>query len=363
MTDRNEPRRAGGDPLGTLLEAAGKRPAVPQEREARARAAAHDEWRRLVERRRAARRRRFVPLAAAAGIALAAFAAWWWVERTGRPEAPATAAIAEASMTVERVIGAATWRGLEETSARTDVLAVDARLRPGVELLTASDGRVSFTLDGGHSLRIDRDTRLVWESDGRWRLAGGAIYVASPAFAAADPSADHPPVPGDAIAGFVVDTPFGRLVETGTQFEVRVGSSMTVRLREGAVRWRPRVDGDVERTVTAGRELEVRGDGDTTERAIAAADPAWRWASELSPAIDLEDRTVSEVLGLLAREHGVTWRFEDPALPAAARDIRLTGVELPPGTTLDDALDTVLPVVGWTRGESAEPGVVAIRER
>ena len=353
MTDRerndgNHPQ--SGDPLGTLLEAAGKRPDVPKEREARARAAAHDEWRRLVERRRAARRRRFVPLAVAAGLVVTFLGAWWWNGRTPGEDLDVAASLADASMTVERIRGSATWRALDDASRRTLAIEADTQLRPGVEILTRNDGRASFLTSSGHSLRLDRGTRLVWETGGRWALMQGAIYVSS---AASNDRTATLPV-------FVVDTPFGRVVEVGTQFEVRVDRSVKVRLREGAVRWRPIFDEDVERTVAAGTELVVRGEDDAVERAIAPTDGAWQWMAELSPAIELQDRSVSEVLGVLAREHGVTWEYEDAAMEADGHDILLTGGRLPSGASLDEALDTVLPVSGWTRGETGQPGVVTI---
>ena len=116
------------DVTARLLRLAGKRPAVPPDRETRIRDAVQAEWQGVLARR--ARRRRAVTaasvLAAAAGIALGIT---WWPDRAAVEPAVHTGTGA----TVDRVDGA--WR-----------LGIGARVSVGEWLETGAHTRVALRL-------------------------------------------------------------------------------------------------------------------------------------------------------------------------------------------------------------------------
>lgn len=310
--DREDPvRRNDEDDVARLLRLAGKRDSVPAERAARVKAAARDAWRgELVGRARRRRARLAAGLGAAAVLLLAI--GWLLLPRTAPVPAPA------AAIAVEALEGSA-WSGPR-------ALGVGERVRPGSEVSTSADGRLSFRLPSGHAVRLDASTKLRVFGEDLLALEAGAIYV--------ETAFDH--TDGTPVR---VRTPLGTIEEIGTQFEVRLaGETLQVRLREGAVIMH---GGAGQHEVRAGSELTVNPDGSATRRTIATHGAQWDWLAAVTPMPDLEGRSARAFLDWVARERGWTLAFADEAVARSAGETVLGGSA--ENLMLADALDAVLP--------------------
>ena len=242
--------------LGELIRRAGPPEAVPPLVTRRVRRNVEAAW-------RDARRRRRRPYYAAAAAVLAAVAIGL-VTLPGRVAAPASP-----FGTVARVEGRPAVDGGASLTA-------GAALRLGDRVVTGgADGLAVETLDGA-SIRIDGGTSLVAETPRRLRLSRGAVYVDSGTSA---------PVSGDA---FEIITPYGRVTDVGTQFQVRiVDEHAAVLVREGLV--------------------------------------DWDWAEALATPFVIEGATLYDFLEWAARETGRELRFASSAARRRAQQIRLSG--------------------------------------
>ncbi len=247
---------------------------------------------------------RFAPGIAAAALVAIGVAFWWMA--AGRP----TSAVA---VRADRVQG---WVQVEAPQIGDSGLAEPVAISAGEEVaigsrLTTADGEglnhreaggLALRMAGGASLRLAHGTQMRLLSAGRVELERGAVYI------------DHAGTRAES-ARIQIDTPFGNVVEIGTQFSVRRidgEGSLEVRVREGEVQVvRPAgTDG-----ASAGMELVVGQDGSIRRREIAAHGSDWDWVLEQAPGFAIEGRTLGEFLGWVGRETG--WRIE---LSAAAID-------------------------------------------
>ena len=245
---------------------------------------------------------------------------------------------------VERVAGDVRIRtGSMPPFRSVEILRMDASVPVGASLITAGDGRAALKVAGGRSIRLDGRTTLRVLSDCTFALVTGAVYVDS------GTGAD------DGLVGFRLDTPFGPVADTGTQFEARVHEgSLTLRTREGSVTLRAATGG---LTVSAGERLEVGPGGRIDRSAETATSRDWAWAAAIAPSMAIEGRSLREFLDWLAREHGGRVQFDDPALAGRAPGIVLHGtIE---GMSLDEALRSVSATCGLT--SRWEGGVLVVR--
>ena len=152
-----------------------------------------------------------------------------------------------------------------------------------------------------------------------------------------------------------IDTSFGSVRHTGTQFEVRVDeSALRVRVREGSVaveaagqRWASR----------AGEGLILARSGPPERHAIAVSGPEWSWVSELAQPFRLEGATAPAFLAWVSREQGWRWEYDDPSLRTRVERIVLHGSI--DGLTPEEALAAVLPTCGLTSRREGERLIVA----
>lgn len=311
-----------------LLAAAGRRADVPKRDLAMIRAAARAEWRELVTARRAptAVARRLVPAALAAGLLLALAVGWWWRERTPPVDTVPLATVELLRGGVQ--VQSPTDRPSEELPAPT----VGDALVAGTTMTTEAGrppGIVALTLAGGESVRLDSGTRVRLESRRRLALEIGTLY------------ADSGVSSGEG-SGLEIVTPWGRVRDIGTQFEVRVAADenevLRVRVREGRVAV---AAGAASHVVGEGQELRMRGDRTVRRRDIARHGPAWDWTLAAAPAIDIDGRTLSSFLEWACRETGWELRYADAEAARAAAAITLQGdIE---GLTPDQAVSVLLP--------------------
>ncbi len=320
MTDADsfgppDPREA--DRIGQLLKIAGRRPAPDPARMSSARAAARQEWIRVVKHRRW--RVSLWALSAAALVVGAVGGSVWLASRT----APAAEVGA-----LERATGQVfvTVRDGERRALTT----AGVRLHAGDRLETPADGRASLSIDGDVSVRLDRGTSVVLDGPGRLTLDRGALYV---------DTGRAPRTPA-----LRVHTALGVVQHVGTQFEVRLHEgSLGVKVREGAIvveregrRW----------TSRAGEWLVVAPERSPTRQPIAAYGADWSWIGEIARPFTLEGASVPQLLDWTSRELGARWEYRHPALRHRVERIVLHGsVE---GLTPEEALAAVLPTCGLT---------------
>jgi ferric-dicitrate binding protein FerR (iron transport regulator) len=180
---------------------------------------------------------------------------------------------------------------------------------------------LALRLEGGASLRLDVDSNVRLVSTSVIELRRGAVYLDS-----------------EGTGTVAVHTPFGTVMEVGTQFEVRLlESAVRVRVREGAVRV-------ASHRAEAGTELILQADGSVTRSRIAPYGPPWSWVVKAAPPIRIEGLTLAEVLKRVNRETGWTVRYEDPGLATSAGEIVVHGNVEP--LAPDQALEVVLPGAG-----------------
>ena len=305
------------DPIEAILKATGRRPPVAAERAERVRSAARSQWMRELTRRTRRRRAMWIAtLAAVAVIAIAGLAL----------RGPAAPIGPESAIRVARVANDVRMRtGSIPLLRSTETLRTDSSVPAGASLMTGGDGRAALRVAGGRSIRMDGGTTLRVLSDRTFVLVTGSVYVDSGTGAA------------DELAGFRLDTPFGPVEDTGTQFEARVHEgTLLLRAREGSVRLRGAAGA---LTVSAGERLELGPGGRVDRSSEATTSPAWGWAEAIAPLMTIEGRSLREFLDWLARERGGHVQFDDPALAIRATEIVLRGTI--DGMSLDEALLSV----------------------
>jgi ferric-dicitrate binding protein FerR (iron transport regulator) len=313
MAERDEPRgprRPDADLA--LLRLAGPRPAVPREREERVRTAVRAHWRARVNGPRPPRLAWLaVPLAAAALIALVILLP------QRRPAPPVLLGAIEVVTGPVRV----------ETTAGIAPAVVGMGLPEGAAIGTGADGRVALRL-GTVSVRLDSASRVMLASSARLALEHGAVYL----------DADSPAARG----GLTVSTPLADVLETGTQFEVRLlDDRLRVRVREGSVVLQR---GNPLHTLAAGEEASLARDGTLKVGPVAGSDPAWQWVLAVAPPFRLEGSSAASFLRWTARESGLALRWASPEVAAAAESIVLHGDAT--GVPPDRAPAVVLPTCG-----------------
>ncbi len=309
-----------------LLAEAGPRPPLPEEDLEAITAAARAAWRANVRPRVPAKRARrplWLPLAAA--LAVAVGLASWWISRGNRAPV-AVARVEEVSGTVHL--------GSRQIAAGDPVPL-------GAELRSGETGRAALRLTGDVDVRLDAETRLRFVSAAILELESGGLYVDS----------------GSGKGSIEVRTAIGTARDVGTQFLVRIadGAALLVRVREGSVLTER---GGQTYLIPAGRELVLRRDGTSEQRAAAGHGPGWDWVLGVSGVFDIEGRTLPEFLAWVSRETG--WRVVlDGDLAEEAPEIVLHGSL--GGLRADQAPFVLLPGAGLEGDLRA--GTLTVRRR
>jgi ferric-dicitrate binding protein FerR (iron transport regulator) len=303
MNERAAPPGQQSDELVVLFEHVATRERPSGAAEAAAFTALHSEWRRNTLARR---RRRVASFAAAAAASLAVAAVGYLV--LTRP----TATIETALATIEQVEGDdVTWR---DDRSQAQALGGRRVLEGGQRLATGPASRVALRWHDGGSLRLDAESRVEFVSKGALRLSAGRLYF--------DSAVEVTGRPAPILA---VQTPAGEVVHIGTQFMISVaGEEVVLSVREGQVK----VTGDgFELVVAANQELDLRPDGTRRTSPIDGYGPAWEWATDIAPPIELDGRSAFDVVAWAARETGRRVVYETQIAEMRARDNVLRGVD------------------------------------
>jgi hypothetical protein len=314
--------------VARLLRAHGPVARVPDHELPPIKAAVRAAWRGQVHRTALRRRAAYAALAIAAAVLAAVGIA------VLRPAPIAPPALTVAA-TLEAVIGDAAIGERSASAAPTRDLA------SGTSITTGDAGRTALRLAAGHSVRVDVASSVRIVSPRSLRLERGAVYVDT------DPGAA-----GDA-EGIEIETPFGRVTDLGTLFEVRLiaadgsaddpadAGALRVTVREGSVRLAT-VFGDYD--ATAGSELYLRSGGRLDREAAPTYGSSWSWVESVRPPLAIEGVRLSAFLDWASRESGRRWRFTEPERSERDGEVVLHGsIE---GMTVEEALSTVLPSCG-----------------
>jgi ferric-dicitrate binding protein FerR (iron transport regulator) len=284
-----------------MIRLAGEREIPAPQAMERARIAASQAWERALAQSPPRPRRRLflvaMALTAAAGISAVALLGW----QRGNPQSTTPVIVATISVADGEVI-------LHDAAGDRSI-AHDTALTAGATLVTG-EGRVATGFADTLSLRLDRNTRVRYDTRTRVTLLEGALYVDSGGLGVGPP--------------LTIVTPAGAVSHVGTQFQVTVaGGATRVRVREGRVLLARGAQGAL--GMAAGDELEVRGQDMQWRRGLPSFGPAWEWSASVAPVLAIEDRPLAEFLTWIAREHGWQLYFADDALQARTHDVRLHG--------------------------------------
>jgi ferric-dicitrate binding protein FerR (iron transport regulator) len=224
-------------------------------------------------------------------------------------------------------------RGADEVDDRPLVAGIG--VQSGSTLSTSVGGRVALRLADGGELRLDRSTRLRFESPRRLRLLQGALYVDSDAGAGEQGLRETA-----SELEIVTDQAIAR--DVGTRFEVRLdGRSYRLRVRDGRVDLR-HASGLY--SSGPGEQLLIESDGRVRPGRIVLDDADWAWIETLSTAPEIENQPLRRVLDWVTRETGRPIRFSPGELEHdASRAILHGSID---GLAPLDALATVLASSG-----------------
>jgi ferric-dicitrate binding protein FerR (iron transport regulator) len=296
--ERNE---SAEQEVGDMISAAGPRGPVDEARRQRVRSSVHAAWRESLPAKR--RTGRWWVAAAAAALALALIS-FLLVPQSNNPQPVGVIEVATGSIRPGRA------------------------LKTGETLQTGGTDRLAIRLEGGGSLRVDRDTLLLLREPRRFELRAGAVYFDSL----------------HASGPVTIVTESGEITDVGTQFEVRhTTAGVRVRVREGAVALAR--DGRTHRAA-AGSEVLIDRNGKLSVSPISPTAEAWSWAISVAPPFDLEGATLEQFLDWSCRELGCSVEYSESLDRQLARTTVLRGSidRLAP----DQALRAIPPTAGAT---------------
>jgi len=310
MEQEHQDRHKGPDLVASLIRAAGRRTAPPEDAYLQVLGAATAAFREKSTRRR---QRTWLACAAAAGVAALAIALMLqWNPAATQPE---VATVARVFGTVELAVDGG-WKPMTEAGGA---------LVEGAMLRTLPGGSVALALDGGASLRLAAATEVLLDGPRHVSLRAGTLYLDNA---------------GSVGTGYRIETPAGTARDVGTQFELYVaGGNLRLRVREGRVQ--------IDRagnllTGSAGEQLEIDVLGGVTRSQIPATDVAWQWVETVAPAPDIDGQSATTLLVWVARETGRQLRYESAVVEARAAAVILHGNirHLAPLAALDVMLAT-----------------------
>lgn len=295
------------DDVGQLINLAGARESVPEERYKRVRQNVLNHWQTTVAEQvsvKAPIRFRALGLAASLVTAVMAIVLLWDFSIV-----PDTLLMAN----VERVLG--------EVKIANDIAVKGRRIGADIPIVTSDDSRIALRMSGGQSLRIDTSSHVVIHSPDRISLQSGAIYI--------DTSSAEKATP------IHVSTPLGAAQDIGTQFQVRLsGMVMVVGVRQGLVEV-SRV-GQQSHSVQKGQFIKLDSSGEIDTYALASDDPEWKWIETVAPEFDIQAKSLESYLAWFAQERGINLDWADEKSKSSARATMLSGSIA--GSSLEEGL-------------------------
>ena len=304
------------DAVEALLQRAAPRSVPPGKDEEMIREAVLDEWQIMVSRRRA--RRQLVSFAVAATVLLAV-ALSFNALRIGGVAPVQVATISKSHGSIYVLGEQATLQRLPDTSV----------VMTGQTIKTDRDSGIGLAWGSGGSLRVASDTVIEFVAYDTVYLQSGRIYFDS------TPSKLVAAISGGSNnAQFRIQTEHGTVTHLGTQYMTYTANDrLEVSVREGKVA----VDGRYyDETALAGQQLSVSRSARPTVLNIDRYGSAWSWIEAISPAVNMDGRSVDEFLHWVSHETGLLVEYPDIATEQAARAAILKGnVNMTPSDALN----------------------------
>jgi ferric-dicitrate binding protein FerR (iron transport regulator) len=292
------------DAVEALLGKAAPRPVPPAAETEAARAAVKAQWRAMTNRRQ--RRQRLMSFAIAASVLIATFVSLNMLRTNGIEQ------IAVAS--IDKRFGSIYVLGENaELVAGNNLTTVVA----GQTLITDAQSGIGLAWADGGSLRVDENTRVEFLSPESINLRSGRVYF---------DSSPNPIAAGRAAgrdARLTIMTDRGRVSHVGTQYMAHLNAgTLTVSVREGEVIV---ANAAHKRSASRGQQLAIGGGGAPTVLNVSTYGDGWQWIEQISPAVDLDGRSVDEFLGWVSHETGLTLEYASQRAAAYARREVLNG--------------------------------------
>ena len=309
--------------LARLIKLAGERPEIPLSVESRVYHRVQQEWHtataepdgkkvyekvRKTWRRgsiRAAFLRWTLPLGVAASAALAVYLVF-----------PPDITPLQTVATVSRVVS---------DGALSSRYSPGSTVHSGETISTGSEEGLSLLLARSESLRIDANTTIRIDAADQFTLLTGRVYADSGQFVYRD-------------GGLKIETSFGLVTDVGTQFSVTASDeSLEVAVREGRV--------DVQNegaryAAKVGERLKLSAGQPATVTGLDTHDVYWEWVTDLTPALNLTNKSLLDFLKWAARETGRELQFDSNESRMAAMRTDVHGSI--DGLTPDEALAAIL---------------------
>lgn len=189
----------------------------------------------------------------------------------------------------------------QSTLPRAEQDSTDRVLRPGSVLETELEGAI-ISLAVGAALRVDVDSRVVFEARRRLRLEQGALHFDSRGSGGSSSEG------GPSSQPVVVETPLATLTNSGTVYQVRtVESRLEIAVRSGSVRVEPRLGALL--IVRSGERVVVGEKGVEGRDSSISSEPAWSWSRRLSVPFEAEGQTLEQFLLWFESETGIGYRL------------------------------------------------------
>lgn len=275
MSKRHDENPVEDEGIEELLRQVGARDEPPSAVVNDVRQAVYAEWRAAVAERSRRRRTFAYGLAASIAFVMVVLAATFqWMAPVRAPAATI-----------------ASIDGLPEISSSDSrgPARVGQVLKVGDELRTNERTRVALAFGDGLSVRIGAHSSIQIAAQDRVVLNAGAVYIDS------DPA-------GAKAATLAIATRAGDVRHLGTQYQVRQDAEhVLLSIREGLVEIRSPQGSS---RASAGETLRIDQSGAVERGSVTAYDPSWRWAVEAAPALDIDNRPLTEFLNWVARETG-----------------------------------------------------------
>ncbi len=318
--------------LARLLKLSGERGMPAPRASAQAKAAALEAWESSLQAQRSEHRRKLV-LACAAAVSLLTIGALAWLFGSVR----------ESSRLIDAQVAMVSGdAALVDTTGQSSALTSAANVAIGTHIQT-HDGRVALTFGDSLSLRVNVNSRVRFDSEEQITLASGTIYVDSGGLSTG--------------SDLRIITPAGEVKHQGTQYLVSVSPGATrIVVREGRVQ----LGGTRHQTqITAGERIDIDEAGRVSRASVPSFGESWEWVSMIVPAIDLDNRPLSEFLSWMIREHGWQLRYATPRGEQTVQAIRLHASAQ--GKTPLETLQRVSLITGLTL--ELENGVLIVGDR
>ena len=277
------------DAVEALLERAAPRPSPPGDDEMLVRTVVHAEWQAVVGKAR--KRRRMTSFAIAATVLLGIAVSFNALQVSN--VSPVQVA------TISKSYGSIYLLGEQsEMHEMTDLSSIAA----GQFIVTDANAGIGLEWGNGGSLRIDKNTRIEFESADSVYLHSGQIYFDAQSVGQTADTAN---------SRFTIETDHGSVRHLGTQYMTYSDANeLTISVREGQVE----VDGSYVETATAseGQQMILSGGAHPAITDFNIYGGAWNWIEATSPNVDIDGRTVKEFLAAIGREIGLQVLYVSP---------------------------------------------------